>query len=91
MAPANQTPLKKLFNRLVFSAVVAILGCWGVVVPRLSLFKLYCPYQIPAEYALYVDIGALSLASLGFLFFLFYVKALGWRLRRLDDLGEANW
>ncbi|MDR0621445.1 MAG: hypothetical protein LBJ61_06180 [Deltaproteobacteria bacterium] len=91
MASANQTLLSKLFSRLVTSAILSLLGCWGIIVPRLSLFEAYCPYQIPAEYAFYVDVGAFSLALLGLLFFLFYVRALGWRLRRLDDLGEANW
>ncbi|MDR2301614.1 MAG: hypothetical protein LBF38_06205 [Deltaproteobacteria bacterium] len=91
MAPASQTSLYKLYKRLVNSAVVSLVGCWGLIIPRLNLFKKYCPYEIPLEYEFYVDVSAFSLAILGLLFFLYYCKSLGWRMKRLDDLGEANW
>jgi hypothetical protein len=91
MATANQTLLSKLFGRLVFAVVLSIIGCWAIIIPRLSMFKEYCPYTIPLEYVFYFDVAAFSLALLGLAFFLRYARALGWRLRRLDDLGEANW
>ena len=91
MASANQTLLSKLFRRLVWSAFLAVIGSWGIIIPRLSAFEQYCPYTIPVEYKLYIDVSAFSLAILGLLFFLYYTRALGWRLRRLDALGEASW
>ncbi|MDR2387832.1 MAG: hypothetical protein LBE80_09655 [Deltaproteobacteria bacterium] len=91
MAFASQTSLYKLYKRLVNSAVISLLGCWGLIIPRLSLFKKYSPYAIPQDYEFYVNVAAFSLAILGLLFFIFYAKSLGWRMKRLDDLGEANW
>ncbi|MDR1677454.1 MAG: hypothetical protein LBS44_03580 [Deltaproteobacteria bacterium] len=91
MAPVNQTLLSKLLRRLVCSALLSMIGCWGLIVTRLNLFKQYYPYTIPAEYSFYIDVTALSFSLLGLLFFLYYVRVLGWRLRRLDGLGEVNW
>jgi hypothetical protein len=91
MAPANRTLLSRLFRRLIISGASSIIGAWGLFIPRLSLFKKYCPYEIPIEISFYIDIAAFSLALLGLFLFIYYIRVLGWRLRRLDDLGEANW
>ncbi|MDR1111869.1 MAG: hypothetical protein LBP92_14530 [Deltaproteobacteria bacterium] len=91
MAPASQTSLGKLFRRLVLAFFAFLVGSWGLIVPRLNLFRRHWPYEIQAEYLLYADAAAMALALIGLLAFVFNARALGWRLRRLDDLGEANW
>jgi hypothetical protein len=91
MGSAKITLLSRLFGRLVTSAVISFIGCWGLIVTRLNLFKERWPELIPLDWMFYVDAASLSLSLLGLMFFLLQARALKWRLRRLDDLGEANW
>jgi hypothetical protein len=83
--------LRRLLKRLVLSVFLTLIGFLGLIVPRLNLFQARFPELIPGEFSQYLDAGALSLAVLGFLCFLYYTRSMSWRLRRIDDLGESRW
>jgi hypothetical protein len=75
----------------MFFVFLCLLGCCGLIVPRLSILKVRWPGLIDPQLFLYIDFSALCLAIIGFVGLLYYAKTLGWRLRRVDDLGESHW
>jgi hypothetical protein len=37
---AKPTPLNKLFKRLFYSFILALVGSWGLIIPRLNFVKI---------------------------------------------------
>ncbi|MDR3205045.1 MAG: hypothetical protein LBV23_09955 [Deltaproteobacteria bacterium] len=82
--------LTKLLSRLYVSVALALLGSWGLIVPRLNFFKLDDEIRA-SKLWLYLDAASLALAILGVVLCVYYKQTMTPRLRRVDDLGEAGW
>ena len=90
MSVPGLTPLTKLFRRLIFSFALSIIGCWGLIIPRLTVFRPLARTADPRVW-LYLDVGALALALLGVFLMLWYRHQILPRLARLETLGESSW
>jgi hypothetical protein len=83
-------PLSKLFRRLIFSFALSIIGCWGLIIPRLNVFHALALTSDPNVW-LYLDVGSLAVAILGVFLILWYRHLILPRLARLEKLGESSW
>jgi hypothetical protein len=90
MPNPGQTSLTKLFRRMILSFVVAMIGSWGLIIPRLHVVGRRASSPSPDVW-LYIDAASLALTLLGVLMLLWYRHLLGPRLRRLETLGESRW
>jgi hypothetical protein len=70
--------------------VAAIVGSWGLIIPRLYFLNL-APARQASRAWLYSDAISLSLAVFGVLLALYWKHLLRPRLDRLKELGEAGW
>lgn len=91
MAPVNHPLLTSLFRRLLFFCALAGLGLAGLVATRLSLFKVHFPDLVSRQTGFYADCVCLTILFLGLILLVRQARALAWRLRRVDDLGESRW
>ncbi|MDR1608023.1 MAG: hypothetical protein LBT38_06405 [Deltaproteobacteria bacterium] len=87
---AKQPSLKQLVRRLLFYFSLALLGSWGLIVPRLFILHLE-PAQKTASIWLYLDVASLALFIFGVFMVLYNNSILKPRLQRLTDLGESQW
>jgi hypothetical protein len=87
---AKQPTLQRLVRRMIFYFLLALLGSWGLLVPRLLTFQLnYFPQG--SVVWLYLDVGSLALVIFS-VFMIFYNNSiLKPRLQRLVDLREDQW
>jgi hypothetical protein len=87
---AEQPSLKQLVRRLLFYFTLALLGSWGLIVPRLFIFHLD-PVRQASNIWLYLDLASLALVIFGVFMVLYNNSILKPRLKRLIDLGESQW
>jgi hypothetical protein len=82
--------LRSLIRRLFFAFFLTLLGSWGLLVSRLSLFR-DLPFFYDDFHLFYLDLGSLAAVFLGLLLCFYYRHRLGPRLRRIEEMGETNW
>ena len=88
MSQLGLISLTKLLRRMIYSFAITVIGCWGLIIPRLNVFGR--PSDTP-EIFFYLDLASLALALLGIFMLLYYRHLLLPRLRRLETLGESRW
>jgi hypothetical protein len=87
---SKQPSLRQLVRRLLFYFFLALLGSWGLIIPRLFILHLE-PVERTSMVWLYLDLASLALVIFS-VFMIFYNNAiLKPRLQRLIDLGESQW
>jgi hypothetical protein len=82
--------LSQILRRLVWSFSLAILGSWGLIVPRLRILDLDAAGRSSPIW-LYLDIFFLFLAIFGVFMAIYQNSRLSPRLARLSQLGESQW
>ncbi|MDR2142450.1 MAG: hypothetical protein LBR11_11820 [Deltaproteobacteria bacterium] len=87
---AKQPSLRQLVRRLLFYFSLALLGSWGLIIPRLFIFHLD-PASQASNIWLYLDLISLALVIFGVFMVIYNNSLLKPRLQRLIDLGEAQW
>ena len=75
---------------MIYSFVISIIGCWGLIIPRLNIVS-HQALPFGPDFWLYLDVASLALALIGVFMILYYNHLLVPRLRRLDTLGESRW
>ena len=90
MTSPGLVPLSKLLRRMFFSFALAVLGSWGLIIPRLNVVAPES-LGLGPSFWLYLDVASLALAILGVFMALYYKHLMDPRLKRLGDLGESRW
>lgn len=90
MSRKSGPSLRGLIRRLILSFLLTLLGSWGLLASRLSLFRDFA-FFYDDFHLFYLDLGSLAAVFLGLLLMLYYRVRLGPRLKRVEELGEANW
>jgi hypothetical protein len=90
MPNAGLISLTKLLRRMIYSFILTVVGCWGLIIPRLNLISQQKSLMSP-DFWLYLDLGSLALALIGIFMILYYKHLLLPRLERLETLGESKW
>ncbi|MDR2460721.1 MAG: hypothetical protein LBE38_08070 [Deltaproteobacteria bacterium] len=88
--PSQQPSLSQLLRRIIWSFTLAILGSWGIIIPRLNIIQL-SKEELGSKFWFYTDLISLSIAILGIFLVIYHNSRIAPRLRRLQDLGEDNW
>ncbi|MDR2349520.1 MAG: hypothetical protein LBF41_02680 [Deltaproteobacteria bacterium] len=82
--------LQKLLRRIIWSFGLAILGSWGMVLPRLGIIRLE-DFGKSDDFWFYCDLASMSVAIFGLLMVCYHNSKMKPRLKRLEEMGESRW
>jgi hypothetical protein len=86
----KEPSLQQLLKRIIWSFSLAIIGSWGIIIPRLNLIRLE-GVNAADPFWLYFDLISLGVALFGIFMVFYHNSKLTPRLRRLEQMGESRW